>query len=231
MFAQRLPGTLLILLAFSGSGCLGTTSEQAIALPEPSTVAAESDSADTPDADTPDAGSAVAENETSGDRTATAAGGDLKSKVTSKELGTITVSVPAQWVEKRPSVSFILAEYTLPKVEGDSDDGRLTVSRAGGSIKDNIQRWRGQFRGKLLKDETKEIKVDGLTVTLIDFAGEYNDRRGPFAPGVTKPGYRMLAAIIPVDGQLHFVKCTGPVATLTSHEKAFEQFVRSVRTR
>jgi hypothetical protein len=37
----------------------------------------------------------------------------------------------------------------------------------------------------------------------------------------------MLAAVIPVDGQLHFIKATGPEKTIASHADAIHQFIRS----
>ncbi len=144
-------------------------------------------------------------------------------------LGAISLTAPPEWIAKQPAVSFILAEYALPRAEGDEEDGRLTVSVAGGSIEDNIQRWRGQFAGSLESESTEEISMGNLKATLVDFAGEFNDQRGPFAPAQERPGYRMLAAIIPVDGQLHFIKCTGPANTLAAHVDTFQAFVRSAR--
>jgi hypothetical protein len=39
----------------------------------------------------------------------------------------------------------------------------------------------------------------------------------------------MIAAVIPVDGQLHFIKATGPQKTIASHADAIYQFIRSAR--
>jgi hypothetical protein len=40
----------------------------------------------------------------------------------------------------------------------------------------------------------------------------------------------MLAAIIPVEGQLYFIKGTGPQKTMAAHEEAFRSMVSSVTT-
>jgi hypothetical protein len=117
----------------------------------------------------------------------------------------------------------------LPKAEGDDQDGRLTVSLAGGSVEDNLQRWRGQFTGDQKPDAVKQVDVGGLSVSVIDLTGTFNDQAGPFAPAVERPGYRMLGAVVPVDGQLHFIKAYGPAKTMAKHEKAFYAFMETVK--
>jgi hypothetical protein len=73
--------------------------------------------------------------------TVSEAGGKLR-------LDKLSFEVPEGWQTKPASSSFVLAEFVLPKAEGDDADGRLTVSAAGGSIEANIDRWRDQFGGK-----------------------------------------------------------------------------------
>ena len=144
-------------------------------------------------------------------------------------LDKLVFAVPEGWQRKQTSSTFVLAEFALPKAEGDEADGRLTVSVAGGSVEANVDRWRAQFGGKpeAAKEDRKEI--NGLSVTLVDFGGEFNDQRGPMAPATKRAGYRMLAAIVPVDGELHFVKATGPQATIAAHADRFQQFIGSVK--
>ena len=38
-----------------------------------------------------------------------------------------------------------------------------------------------------------------------------------------------MAAIIPVSGELHFVKSVGPAATMYKHADAFQAFIGSAR--
>jgi hypothetical protein len=147
------------------------------------------------------------------------------------ELDKITLTAPEDWQRNQAGSQFVLAEFILPKAEGDDADGRLTVSVAGGSIEANVDRWKTQFGGKPEKESQQQIEAGGLQITRVDFSGEFNDQRGPFAPAIQRPGYRMLAAIIPVDGQLHFIKATGPEKTIAAHAEAFDAFVRSVQKR
>jgi hypothetical protein len=48
---------------------------------------------------------------------------------------------------------------------------------------------------------------------------------------VAREGYRMLAAIIPVGDQLHFIKAYGPEKTMARHAEAFHDFVKSTQTK
>jgi hypothetical protein len=41
----------------------------------------------------------------------------------------------------------------------------------------------------------------------------------------------MIAAVIPVNGQLPFIKATGPQKTIASHAAAIDQFIRSARVK
>lgn len=144
-------------------------------------------------------------------------------------LDKLAFKVPSSWVRKEASSTFVLAEFTLPKPEGAEADGRLTVSVAGGSVEANVSRWRDQFGGKPDKASEESKKIGGLEVTMVDFTGEFNDQRGPFAPASKRGGYRMLAAVIPVDGELHFVKATGPEATIAAYAESFHQFIDSAK--
>ena len=103
------------------------------------------------------------------------------------------------------------------------------MSSAGGTVNANIDRWRQQFRDKPEKQSREKLEVSGMPVTLVDFSGTFRDQRGPFAPAVESPNYRMLAAIIDVQGQLFFIKCYGPAKTIAARAEQFRQFVRSLK--
>lgn len=140
----------------------------------------------------------------------------------------LRLAVPKTWTQKPPRSTILLAEFSLPRAEGDPADGRLTVTRAGGSVADNIERWRKQFAPKPEKESQEKIEVHGVPVTLVDFSGTYLDQRGPFAPAVESPGFRMLGAIADVEGQLHFFKAYGPVKTMSARANEFRAFIDSM---
>lgn len=143
-------------------------------------------------------------------------------------LDAISLTAPANWKRKQPRSSFVLAEFSLPAADG-SDEGRLTVTTAGGSVEANIERWKGQFSGSSSGAREERLDTPAGQVTLVDLSGEFNDQPGPFAPAVKRPDYRMIAAIIPVDGQLHFVKAVGPQKTIAARADEVKALIRSVQ--
>lgn len=143
-------------------------------------------------------------------------------------VGDIQLTAPEGWRREQPRSDFVAAEFSLPKAEGDERDGRLTISMAGGSIEANIDRWRGQFGGQPEIDSQRELDVGGTTVTVVDLGGTYRDQAGPFAPAVERPNHRMLAAIIPGDDVMYFIKAYGPQPTMAQYEASFEQFVKTL---
>jgi len=141
----------------------------------------------------------------------------------------IVLTAPTGWQRKQPSSSFVAAEFDLPHAEGDEADGRMTVSTAGGTVEANVDRWKAQFNPLQEEKPPETVEVAGMGVTVVDFSGDFNDSRGPFAPAVKRPGYRMIAAIVPAEGRLHFIKATGPQKTMAAHADEIQKFIRSVK--
>ena len=151
---------------------------------------------------------------------------------TQLRLGKLRMTAPKAWKRVPPRVRIIAYEFAAPRAKGDTADGRVTVMAAGGSIEANIARWKGQFRGQgsaAPRAKVEKKKINGYTVHLVDLSGTYLDRRGPFAPAVPRPGYRMLGAIIQTPEANFFVKFYGPARTVAEHEKAFRQMIESIR--
>src|SRR5262245_16827297 len=71
------------------------------------------------------------------------------------------------------------------------------------------------------KDEIHSYQVKKPTETPAD---EPRNDGSPTAPKV-----RLLGAIIPVKDGSWFVKFTGPIGAIEPHEKAFDEFVNSIR--
>src|SRR5690606_125283 len=113
--------------------------------------------------------------------------------------GKLTMTAPDTWVRKQPSVRIIEHEFNVPPAEGDSAAGRVTVMGAGGGVQANVERWLAQFSrpgGGKLDAKQEKLDVAGQEVTLVDISGTFKDQRGPMAPAVERPKYRMLGAII-----------------------------------
>ena len=161
------------------------------------------------------------------------------SAVTVAAAASLKFDVPAGWVSKTPSSSMRLADFTLPKVASDAEDGTVTVyyfGTGGGSVQANIDRWIGQLSqpdGRPSKDVAKTTTVEakgGLKVTLLDVAGTYI---AEVTPGSTerfnKPGFRQLAAVVETPNGPHFVKVVGPAATVAKWEASVMAFLKSLR--
>ena len=151
--------------------------------------------------------------------------------------GKLVLPVPGEWKLVKPRNRIIQHEFSVAPVKGDEIASRMTIMSAGGGVKANIARWEGQFKtsdGKPLGDDDKRVtekKIGDLKIHLVDLSGDFQDSpRGPFGPKVNRPGYRMLAAIIPLkEGGTWFVKLYGPQATIKSAEKSFSAMIAGVK--
>ena len=147
--------------------------------------------------------------------------------------------IPTGWVSKPPASSMRVAEFTLPKVAGDAEDGQLAVfffGGTGGSVQANLDRWISQMTqpdGKASKDVAKTTTMktkSGLAVTLVDLPGTYVAEITPgSAERFNKPGFRLRAAVVETPEGPYFVKLTGPAKTIAQWDASFVAFVNSIR--
>ncbi|HEY4310248.1 MAG TPA: hypothetical protein VGN12_12430 [Pirellulales bacterium] len=149
--------------------------------------------------------------------------------------GAFQLNSPETWVSREPRTRIVEHEFAVPKAEGDDQDGRVTVMGAGGGVAANIDRWYQQFSqpdGSNTKERAKVEKkeIGGQSVTIVDLSGTYTDRPAPMAPGVERPNYRMLGAIIETkQNGNHFIKFYGPERTVTANAEAFRKMLDSIR--
>ena len=151
---------------------------------------------------------------------------------------TLAYVVPQGWQKQPVASSMRVAEFTLPHADGDSEDAVLVVyyfGGSGGSIDANLQRWVSQMQqpdGKpsagVAKKETRT--VNGLGLTLLDVSGTYVAET---TPGSTErhnqPNFRLRAGVVETSNGPYFIKLTGPAKTIAKWERAFEQFVASLK--
>ncbi len=152
--------------------------------------------------------------------------------------GNIQFTASGTWKSVPPLSNMLEAELKIPRVEGDTNDGRLTIMGAGGSIEANIVRWQEQFvqgDGSDTAEKTKQEKmvIDGQTVNMVDITGTFMDAvGGPFSgkPKVERQNYRMLAAIIQTEANgNYFVKLYGPKATIDKNAENFKSMIKSLK--
>lgn len=151
--------------------------------------------------------------------------------------GKLQLKAPGTWNRKQPQTAIVEHEFAIPASQGDKADGRLTIMAASGGVQPNIDRWYGQFTqpdGGSTRERAKvtKSKVAGQEVHIVDVSGTYKDQRGPVAPAVERPNYRMLAAIIATkSGQDYFLKLYGPERTIAENEKAFVGMIEGLEAK
>jgi len=150
----------------------------------------------------------------------------------------LTFTTPDGWKQAPSGSSMRVAEFTLPRAAGDPDDAQLVVyyfGGSGGSVDANMQRWIGQMAqpdGKpssaVAKKESR--KVNGLTVSLVDVSGTYTAEMSPGASTHhDNAHYRMRAGVVETGKGPYFIKLVGPEKTIAKWERAFDQFVGSLK--
>ena len=145
--------------------------------------------------------------------------------------------VPAGWVEEERSSSMRVAQYKLPRVEGDAEDGSLVLyyfgKDQGGSTSANIERWASQMQtpegaAKEKLGEESFTSTGGLKVTAVDAKGTYVAETAPGSGTFhNKAGYRLRAAVIETPNGSYFVKLVGPEKTVTRWDESFLNYLRS----
>jgi hypothetical protein len=139
----------------------------------------------------------------------------------------LTGPKPVTWIWHPPTRQFSVAEYTVPG-QGGADQAQITVSKAGGSVDANIQRWKGQFKsadGKPVEPKIVKFEADGVPITLVELAGSY---QGMGAPSFV-PDQLFLDAIVETPGEMIFIRFVGPTATVEANRDAFMDMVRGLR--
>lgn len=151
--------------------------------------------------------------------------------------GELRFKAPPEWVVEKPASSMRVAQYKLPKAEGDSDDASLVLyffgSNQGGSVQANLERWISQFEQHDGSSSSSKAKLETLTVnqlkiSTIDLAGTYVAETAP-GSGVrhNNPDYRLRAAVIETPKGAYYVKLVGPTKTLIRWDKSFDDYLRS----
>jgi hypothetical protein len=131
-------------------------------------------------------------------------------------------TMPAGW-SQLPTRSM----HLLDMKAGPDPDVECSLSTAGGSVLDNVNRWRGQF-GQPALEEAALAKFArqpllGLDAVRVEVEGSY----AGMGKGA-KEGFKLLGLIAPANGQQVFVKMTGPKAAVEAQTAAFDQFAGSL---
>ena len=151
--------------------------------------------------------------------------------------GELRYKAPDGWVKEQTTSSVRVAQYKLPKTEGDPEDALLVLyffgATQGGAVQANIDRWISQMQqpdGSASKDKakTETSNVNGLKITSVDVSGTYTAEMAPGTPGQRNDAnYRMRAAVIETPKGNYFLKLVGPTKTMGTWEQSVTDFVKS----
>jgi hypothetical protein len=155
------------------------------------------------------------------------------------ELGGMKSTPPKDWVAEKTTNEMRLAQFKLPKAEGDKEDAELVVfffKMGSGSEDDNLARQLKNFEPNEGKEkvETKvsKMKVGDKDCTVQDLRGTYLSKAAPFDPKskVTKrTDYRQLYVIFKSDAGEFYFRLNGPIKTIEKHEKPFTEFLKNFK--
>lgn len=152
--------------------------------------------------------------------------------------GRLTFTAPDGWTSRPVASSMRVAEFVLPRADGDLEDAELIVyyfGGQGGDVEANITRWIGQMQqpdGKPSTDVAKRSSksIAGLNVSLVDVSGTYlAEVRPGSADRHNKPGFRLRAAVVPTPKGPHFIKMLGPAKTMEKWGVQFTRFLETLR--
>lgn len=144
---------------------------------------------------------------------------------------------PKEWTRKPSSSSMRLADFALPRAEGDAEDASLTLyffGGQGGAVQANLDRWVNQMAqpdGRASKDlaKTSALKTGDFALTVIDLPGTYVAETSPGSPErYNKPGFHLRAAVVEGRGGPYFVKLVGPAKTVAKWDSAVQAFFKSL---
>jgi hypothetical protein len=154
-------------------------------------------------------------------------------------LASLKFDTPSGWIAKTPSSSMRVADFALPKVEGDAEDATATIyffgATQGGGVQANMDRWMNQMaqpNGKPSRDVAKASAFvsHALKISVVDVSGTYVAEIAPgSAQHFNKPNFRQIAAVVETTGGNYYVKLTGPAKTVTKWEASYMGLLKSLR--
>ena len=135
---------------------------------------------------------------------------------------------PLQWREEE-SAGLRLATFSISSGEEVGQCTLIALSGDGGGVQANVQRWLDQLHlpvftqpemADFLSRQKKTRTVNGLPVTIIDFAALNNPQK--------RMGMSLLVAVITGENQTLFVKMSGEKALLEKNREVFNKFSLSL---
>jgi hypothetical protein len=155
------------------------------------------------------------------------------------EIAGMKSKTPDGWKEEPTTSDMRLAQFKLPKAEGDPEDAQLIIyyfKGGSGTAEQNLARQVAKFRPPEGKDKP-DVKMDKIKVgthdaPYQDITGTFLQKTRPFDPadkGTEKTNYRQLYVPLVTDKGDYYPTLVGPAKTVEKHKKAFEEFLKNFK--
>jgi len=160
---------------------------------------------------------------------------------TTVTLDSLKSRTPADWVEETPTSRLRFKQFRLPAVGDDKENAQLLIfyfgPGAGGSVDENIKRWKKMFippEGKTIDDVAKveKLKIGKVDYTYFDAHGTYLAKSRPNLPdseATPYPNYRMLAGVFQTRDGPYYMRLVGPADTVKHYKPGFDQWLKAFK--
>jgi hypothetical protein len=132
-------------------------------------------------------------------------------------------TLPSGWQEGGDLVKAGIRREAVFQVRNGGQTAEVSVTMAGGGLKANVDRWRGQvglppWTEEQFKKEATPLMIGDSPAVMVDLSGD------------GKPDHQgILGAVAQRPGETWFFKMTGPADLVFRQKSAFETFLKSVR--
>jgi hypothetical protein len=161
-------------------------------------------------------------------------------KGTPVTLGGMKSTAPVAWKPEKAG-QMRAYQFALPKAEGDKEDAEVVIfyfgPGGGGSVADNMKRWKGMFvppSGKSIDEVAKvsDTKAGAAELSVLDVEGTYKFKARPFDPNAKeelKPDFRMLGVVFQCKDGPYFIRFVGPAKTVAKHKQGFDEWLKAFK--
>jgi hypothetical protein len=153
--------------------------------------------------------------------------------------GALSYTAPSAWRARPAASSMRVAEFVVPRAQGDAEDAELVIYYFGafavGTSDANIDRWIAQVQQpdgspSAAKARRATRTINGLKVSTVDVAGTYTAEMRPgAAEHYNKPNFRLCAAVVDTPRGAYYVKLTGPANTVGAAQADYAKLLDSLR--
>jgi hypothetical protein len=146
------------------------------------------------------------------------------------EEGALAWKAPGRWQLVPNASTMRLATYRIPHAPGDAADAELSITRAGGSVEANAERWIHQFDAAGQRTAKRTTRDVGPTqVAIVEVQGTYSAGMG--AQGSPLSGWALVGAIVSTSDIPYFFKLTGPEKSVRAARSEFDALIGSLAPR